>query len=72
MEREALGAMLGDVFGYQLLQLGEYGGRPDYLEKCPIRRRILLGGGADVEGVLGNLQFFGAPRVFGAQVTLRY
>lgn len=51
VEREALGAMLGDVFGYQLLQLGEYGGRPDYLEKCPIRRRILLGGGADVEGV---------------------
>jgi len=25
-----------------------------------------------VPGVLGNLQFFGAPRVFGAQVTLRY
>lgn len=41
-EREALAAMVGDLFGYQLLQLGELGEDMAYLAHCPIQRKTLV------------------------------
>jgi len=41
-EREALAAMVGDLFGYQLLQLGEIGGDMAHLANCPIRHKTLI------------------------------
>ena len=41
-EGDALASMVHDLFGYQLLQLGELGNDVDFLASCPIRRRVLL------------------------------
>lgn len=41
-EREAVASMTGDLFGYQLLQLGELGGDMAYLANCPVRRKTLV------------------------------
>lgn len=41
-EREALAAMVRDLFGYQLLQLGELGDDIGHLTSCPIRRKLLV------------------------------
>jgi SAM-dependent methyltransferase len=46
-EREALAALVGDLFGYQLLQLGELGADMAYLASCPIRRKTLVTHRAD-------------------------
>lgn len=42
-EREILSAMVQDLFGYQLLQLGELGGDLEHLRNCPIRYKTLVG-----------------------------
>lgn len=41
-ERETLSAMVGDLFGYQLLQLGELGGDMSHLAQCPVQRKTLV------------------------------
>lgn len=41
-EREALSAMVSDLFGYQLLQLGELGADMAHLAHCPIQRKTLV------------------------------
>jgi len=41
-EREVLAGMVGDLFGYQLLQIGELAGDMAYLASCPIRHRTLV------------------------------
>ena len=41
-ERAALAAMVSDLFGYQLLQLGELGADTAYLANCPISRKTLV------------------------------
>lgn len=46
-ERDALDAMVGDLFGYQLLQLGELGGDMAYLSRCPVQRKTLVTHRAD-------------------------
>ncbi|MCB1792107.1 MAG: methyltransferase domain-containing protein [Gammaproteobacteria bacterium] len=51
VERDAIGGMLADVFGYHLLQIGEFGGVPDHLDRCPIRRRLLVSENPATEGV---------------------
>ena len=40
--REALAGMVDDLFGYQLLQLGELGDDMAHLVRCPIRHKILV------------------------------
>jgi len=45
-EREALSGMVGDLFGYQLVQLGDLGGDMDYLAQCPVQRKTLVSHGA--------------------------
>lgn len=42
LEREVLTSMVNDLFGYQLLQLGELSGDLAHLANCPIRRKTLL------------------------------
>jgi len=42
LEREALSGMVGDLFGYQLLQMGELGGDMAHLAQCPIQRKTLV------------------------------
>ena len=42
-EREALSGMVGDLFGYQLLQLGELGADTAFLGHCPVQRKTLVG-----------------------------
>jgi len=42
-EREMLSGMVHDLFGYQLLQLGELGDDLQHLQSCPIRVKSLLG-----------------------------
>ena len=46
-EREALAGMVKDLFGYQLLQLGELSADMSYLANCPIRHKTLLSHRAD-------------------------
>jgi len=41
-EREALTGMVGDLFGYQLLQIGELEGDMAHLANCPIRHKTLI------------------------------
>ena len=41
-ERDALSTMVRDLFGYQLLQVGELGTDTQYLDNCPIRRKLLV------------------------------
>jgi SAM-dependent methyltransferase len=41
-ERASLAAMVSDLFGYQLLQLGELGADTAYLANCPISRKTLV------------------------------
>ena len=41
-ERAALAAMADDLFGYQLLQLGELGGDMAHLMPCPVQRKTLV------------------------------
>lgn len=41
-ERDALDSMVRDLFGYQLLQVGELGADTEYLTNCPIRRKLLV------------------------------
>lgn len=41
-ERAALADMVGDLFGYQLLQLGDLTGGLEHLANCPIRRKTLV------------------------------
>lgn len=41
-EREALSGMVGDLFGYQLLQLGELGADMAHLAHCPVQRKTLV------------------------------
>ena len=41
-EREALADMVSDLFGYQLLQLGELGSDLAHLAQCPVRRKTIL------------------------------
>lgn len=41
-ERDALTGMVGDLFGYQLLQLGDLGADMDYLAQCPVQRKTLV------------------------------
>lgn len=58
-EREALTAMVRDLFGYQLLQLGELGDHVSHLDACPIRRKLLLShrpGDADDGRIVGDAQ----------------
>jgi SAM-dependent methyltransferase len=42
-EREVLAGMVQDLFGYQLLQLGELGDDLAHLDGCPVRRKTLIG-----------------------------
>ena len=42
-EREMLSGMVHDLFGYQLLQLGELGDDLEHLQACPIRVKSLIG-----------------------------
>lgn len=53
-ERDALHAMVGDLFGYQLLQLGELGADLSYLAQCPVRHKTLISGPglSDSRGVI--------------------
>lgn len=46
-EREILAGMTADLFGYQLLQLGELGDDQAHLANCPIRRKTLVTRRAD-------------------------
>lgn len=46
-EREALSAMVDDLFGYHLLQLGELGADAAFLMHCPVKRKTLIGHRAD-------------------------
>lgn len=46
-EREAISGMVEDLFGYQLLQLGELGGDMAYLARCPVQRKTLVTHRAD-------------------------
>lgn len=41
-ERDALTGMVSDLFGYQLLQLGELGSDAAHLAQCPIQRKTLV------------------------------
>ena len=41
-ERDVLSAMTSDLFGYQLLQLGELGADLEHLEQCPVQRKTLV------------------------------
>jgi len=41
-EREVLSGMVGDLFGYQLLQLGEMGTDMSHLAHCPVQRKTLV------------------------------
>ena len=41
-EREALIGMVADLFGYQLLQLGELGDEQGHLVHCPVQRKTLI------------------------------
>jgi len=41
-EREALGDMLTDLFGYQLVQVGELGSDAQHLDCCPVRFKTLI------------------------------
>ena len=59
-ERDALSAMVGDLFGYQLLQLGHLGNDLDHLSACPIRRKTLIGhrdGMAGSDVIVADAQF---------------
>ena len=40
--RETLSGMVDDLFGYQLLQLGELGDDLEHLVRCPIRHKVLV------------------------------
>ncbi len=46
-EREVLAGMVDDLFGYQLLQIGELGVDLGHLEHCPIQRKTLVSHRAD-------------------------
>ncbi len=41
-ERDVLCGMVSDLFGYQLLQLGELGPDMGHLEHCPVQRKTLV------------------------------
>lgn len=41
-EREVVSSMVTDLFGYQLLQLGELGSDTAYLAQCPVRNKTLI------------------------------
>ena len=41
-ERDVLRAMVSDLFGYQLLQLGELGADMEHLAHCPVQRKTLV------------------------------
>jgi SAM-dependent methyltransferase len=53
-ERATLAAISDDLFGYQLLQLGELGDDMGYLDGCPIRRKTLVTHRVDA-GISGSL-----------------
>jgi SAM-dependent methyltransferase len=42
-EREAVALMAADLFGYQLLQIGELGEGMQHLANCPVRHKTLVG-----------------------------
>lgn len=42
-EREALSAMVSDLFGYQLLQCGDLAGDLGHLLHCPVKTKTLIG-----------------------------
>lgn len=46
-EREALSGMVSDLFGYQLLQIGELGTDVRHLDNCPIKSKTLVSHRAD-------------------------
>ncbi|MCB1727448.1 MAG: class I SAM-dependent methyltransferase [Gammaproteobacteria bacterium] len=48
-EREALIGMVADLFGYQLLQLGELGEAERHLGHCPVQRKTLITRRADAK-----------------------
>jgi len=48
-EREVLSGMVNDLFGYQLLQLGELGADMAHLAQCPIQRKTLVSHRAEAE-----------------------
>ena len=60
-EREALATMVSDLFGYQLLQVGELGPDTRYLENCPIRRKLLVTHRTDANN--GSVIVAQAPRL---------
>jgi SAM-dependent methyltransferase len=41
-EREVLSGMVGDLFGYHLLHMGELGPDLDHLAHCPVRHKTLI------------------------------
>jgi SAM-dependent methyltransferase len=49
-ERELVAEMVGDLFGYHLLQLGELGVDMAHLDACPVKRKILVSGRPDAAG----------------------
>lgn len=58
-EREVLAGMLEDLFGYQLLQLGEIGEDLGHLARCPIRHKTLVtlrGAGTRDSALIGDAQ----------------
>ena len=48
-EREVLSGMVNDLFGYQLLQLGELGTDMAHLAQCPVQRKTLVSHRAEAE-----------------------
>jgi SAM-dependent methyltransferase len=52
-EREVLGGMVQDLFGYQLLQLGELGPDLEHLQGCPVGCKTLVSHGVSAGAVVG-------------------
>ena len=43
LERDVLAGMVSDLFGYQLLQVGDLDGDASHLAHCPIKSKTLIG-----------------------------
>lgn len=43
LERDLLSGMVSDLFGYQLVQVGDLGGDVSHLAHCPIKAKTLVG-----------------------------
>jgi SAM-dependent methyltransferase len=51
LEREVLSGMVADLFGYQLIQIGDLGGDVSHLARCPIKAKTLIGHSDAVPGL---------------------